>query len=151
MEIFNNRIAHTSNSSLGLLSFEKENPIGVIIEDEPRKEKIKKETRIPYGRYKLGIRKEDTPLTLKHRKKYGSWFRYHIEVLNVPNFSYIYFHAGNNEKHTDGCQIGGYIMKIVNGEFECRESILFMKEFYNRVYPLLEKGVTVYYNIIDEI
>lgn len=151
MEIYNNRVAHTSNSTLGILSFDEENPWAFIIEDEPRDIKIVGETRIPCGRYKLGIRKQDTPLTLKHRKAYGSWFKYHIELLNVPKFTGIYIHSGNTEKHTMGCQILGDAMKVVSGEFECRNSIKTTKAFYERVYPLLEKGEEVYYNILDEL
>lgn len=150
MEIYNNRVAHTSNSSLGILSFDKGNPWAFIIEDEPRDKKIMGETRIRSGRYKLGIRKEDTPLTINHRKSYGSWFKYHIEVLDVPNFTGIYFHAGNNESHTAGCQIGAKNVYIKDGEFTCVSSTPMIKQFYSIVYPKLLNGEDVYYNIIDE-
>lgn len=150
MEIYSNRVAHTKESTLGILSFNEENPWAFTIEDEPRDIKVAGETRIPAKRYKLGIRRSDTPLTLRHRKAYGSWFKYHIEVLNVPNFTGIYFHAGNTEKHTEGCIIGSMNAHIVRGEFVCSDSIAMMKKFYARVYPLIERGEEVYYTIIDE-
>lgn len=153
-EIYNKRLAHTSNSSLGLLSLSSmSNIFGFIIEDEPREEKVIGETRIPAGRYKLGIRREDTPLTKKHRqsKYYKGWFEYHIEVLEVPNFSDIYFHIGNNEFHTGGCQIGSKKPFINNEkEFACMDSTHMIKEFYFIVYPKLEAGEDVFYTVIDE-
>lgn len=154
MEIYNKRVAHTHRSSLGVLYFDNlVQPFGFIIEDEPREVKVLGETRIPTGRYRLGIRKEDTPLTLTHRlmKYYRGWFTYHIEVLDVPGFTDIYFHMVNNEYHTGGCQ-GGSKEPYINreGEFACRNSTVMMKEFYARVYPLLEKGEDVYYTVIDE-
>ena len=54
------------------------------LEDEPRLDKIKGETRIPAGRYKLGIRKEDTPLTLKHQISYDR-FKSLLQVSKETN------------------------------------------------------------------
>jgi len=76
------------------------------LEDESRDVKMSGETRIPAGVYELGINAADTPLTLKYRKKY-SWFKYHIEVKNVPGFKGIYIHVGNVDDNTDGCILLG--------------------------------------------
>lgn len=151
MEILSKRLYNTNESTLALLLFNNK-PFGFIIEDEPRAVKVKGETRIPAGRYKLGIRYENTPLTLKSRqnKYYKCWFKYFIEVLDVPDFSNIYFHIGNNESHTAGCQIGAKNATVYNGEFICKNSSAMIKEFYEVVYPLLEQGKEVYYTIIDE-
>ena len=142
MEITNKRIAHSKNSSLGLLGFNGV-PQCFIIEDEPRRIKVKGETRIPAGRYRLGIRKELTPLTLKHldNKNYKGWFKYHIEVLNVPNFDGIYSHILNTEIETEGCQGPNYQARIINSEFVGSFSTDATKHFYNVVYPLLEAGM----------
>lgn len=153
MEIFNRRLTHTSNTTLGLLSFHGfSTPFGFIVEDEPRAIKVNGKTRIPAGRYKLGIRKEDTPLTLKHRasKWYKGWFKYHIEVLNVPGFSGIYFHLVNKESHTSGCQGGAKNISIENGEYVAKNSTEMIRKFYEIVYPKLERGEDVYYTVLDE-
>jgi hypothetical protein len=152
MEVYNRRITRTKDSSLGILSYNGFVPSGFIIEDEYRAEKLLGETRIPAGRYKLGIRKELTRLTQKHResKYYQGWFEYHIEVLDVPNFTGIYFHMVNNDDHTAGCQGGAKNAHIKNGEFTCSNSTELMKEFYSIVYPRLEAGEDVYYTVIDE-
>ena len=149
--IINKRIVHTDDSTLGVLYLNSDRPFSFIIEDEPRKKKVPGETRIPAGTYELGIRKELTPLTVKHRNNsvYKSWFKYHIEVLNVPGFSGIYFHIGNNEHDTEGCQMPNYEVNIINGEFVGRKSIQATRYFYEIVYPKLEKGEKVLYKIID--
>jgi hypothetical protein len=154
MEIFSKRLTHTDKSSLAVLSFHDfSTPFGCIIEDPPRLVKVSGKTRIPAGRYRLGIRKEDTPLTLKHResKYYKGWFEYHIEVLDVPDFAGIYFHMVNNHKHTDGCQGGSRHIHVDDGQWVASNSTEMIKEFYEIVYPILEDGKEeVWYTIIDE-
>lgn len=137
--------------TLELLRFNdnKESTIGLLflngtffcytLEDEHRDVKVRGETRIPEGTYKLGLRKEDTPLTLSYRKKHP-FFKHHIEVLNVPNFSGIYIHPGNNDAHTDGCILTGNI--VYNNRKEkgmLGDSVSAWKELYEILYPHLEK------------
>ena len=150
--IVTNKRLHTSNeSTLGLCFMNDTIPWAFIIEDEFRKVKVMQETRIPAGIYELGIRDELTPLTVKHRNNpiYKPWFKFHIEVLNVDNFSGIYWHLGYKEKHTAGCQLGGFEAQIKAGEFECSPSLPMMKEFYGIIYPKLEMGETVLYHVIN--
>ena len=111
------------------------------------------ETRIPAGTYKLGIRRELTPLTLKHQKAYNKpgdeWFKYHIEVMNVPGFTGVYFHSGNSEKDTEGCQLPNYSLSVIDFEYIGSNSLTANRTFYKLVYPLLEKGIEVEYEIKD--
>ena len=76
------------------------------LEDEYRAIKLRGETRIPEGTYELNYLKSDTPMTLSYKKKYP-WFKWHLEVKNVPNFSNVYIHIGNKESETDGCLLVG--------------------------------------------
>lgn len=111
-----------------------------VLEDEFREKKVKGETRIPEGNYKLGIRKADTPLTIKYRQRYD-WFKYHIEILNVKDFSGIYLHPGRHEGHTDGCPLIGN--RITNNRYEkalLSDDIRPWKELYLLLYDYLEKG-----------
>lgn len=119
------------------------------LEDEFREDKLAKETRIPAGIYKLKIRKEETPLTLKYRKRY-SWFKFFIEILNVPNFKYIYLHAGITDDWTDGCVLTAMNRTRSNGKQSLVEPEAGMKKFYDAVYDYLEKGNEVTYEIRDE-
>lgn len=121
------------------------------MEDQFQKIKVRGETRIPAGRYELKINKADTPLTLKHRKSYGDWFKYHIEITGISNFTSVYFHAGNSDDHSAGCilpndtannnQIGPEVMG---------RSLQANERFYKRIYPELESGRRVWLTIFDE-
>jgi hypothetical protein len=151
MEIFNERQKIGKNSSLGVLTFENEYPMCFVIEDGYKAIKVKGETRIPAGRYKLGIRKEETPLTLKSRSRpsYSGWFRFFIEVLDVPDFTNIYFHIGNTEKDTEGCQLLNYSCRLSHGSLAGSESQPAVKYFYERIYNRLNNGEEIFYNVID--
>ena len=145
----NKRVANTKESTLGIL-YHNTSPIGFIIEDEPREKKVINETRIPAKSYKLKINYQETPLTLKYREKYA-WFKNHIEIVGVENFTGVYIHIGNTEKDTAGCQVVGKLAAISEGEFINKESTALFQEFYLAVYPALVEGKTIYYNIIDNI
>jgi hypothetical protein len=148
MEILNKRAYATNDSTLGVLIVDGK-PFGFVIEDEHREIKVKGETRIPAGKYKLGIRKTVTPLTIRYQKKYD-WFKRHIELLNVPRFSGIYIHVGNYESDTAGCQVIGRNAHIHKTGFSNSESTNCYKELYEMLYPLLSAGKEVFYTIIDE-
>jgi hypothetical protein len=145
------RFNDNNESTIGLL-FLNGKFFCYTLEDEHRDIKVRGETRIPEGHYKLGLRKEDTPLTLSYRKKH-TFFKYHIEVLNVPNFSGIYIHPGNNDAHTDGCiLVGNNLNNNRKAKGLLSDSTTAWKELYEILYPLLEKGTEVklwvnkYYN-----
>lgn len=121
------------------------------LEDEFRKLKVPGQTRIAAGVYHLIINKSDTPLTLKHRAAYGSWFKYHIQLMNVPNFSGIYIHSGNDETHTDGCLLFADACDYSKDKNPMSLSLQAIKRFYDLVYPELEKGTLVTIDIRDEI
>lgn len=121
-----------------------------VLEDEFREEKIAKETRIPAGIYKLAIREQLTPLTEKYRKRYPGWFEFFIEVLNVPNFKYIYLHSGITDDWTDGCLLLALNRTRSNGKQSLVDSPQGMKKFYDEVYQYLKEGKEVIYEIRDE-
>lgn len=126
------------------------------LEDEPRKVKVKGETRVPALIYELGIRKEETTLTLKHRAAYNTdpndiWFKYHIELLNVPKFIGVYIHSGIDETHTDACQLFSDQCDLTKDKNPMSYSLQAVKRFYKLVYPQLEKGIPCYLDIRDEI
>lgn len=121
------------------------------LEDEYRDEKVMHETRIPAGIYELKIRKEDTPLTLKHRKSYGDWFKFHIEITGIKNFTGVYIHAGNTEHDTSGCLLLAYGKSKLNGVQQLSAtSRLAVKDWYNEVYDHLDAGLRAWIEIRDE-
>lgn len=65
------------------------------LEDAVRAAKIKHQTAIPFGTYKLAL--YDSP-------KFGPET---LHLLDVPNFDLVHIHSGNNENDTDGCILVG--------------------------------------------
>lgn len=120
------------------------------LEDEFRDEKIMHKTRIPAGTYELKILKADTPLTIKHRKSYGEWFKYHIEITGIPNFTGVYVHAGNTDDHTSGCVLLGYGSQKINGVQSINNSKLAVKDWYAQVYDHLDQKGKAWLEIRDE-
>lgn len=125
-----------------------------VLEDTYREKKIKGETRIPAGKYKLKLHKVDTPLTLKHRVDYNkngeSWFKYHIEIVGIPGYDSVYIHAGNDDKHTKGCLLLNFGFNLAVKDNQGSNSIIAVKAFYQLVEPLLEKNIDCTIDIKDE-
>lgn len=151
------RIYDNGDSTCGsMLSLDTPKPHleGWVLEDEFRATKLAKETRIPAGKYKLGIRKEITGLTQKYLDddRLKPWFERHIEVLGVKGFMGIYIHIGNDEEHTDGCILIGDSLENINlvKAKPLGKSVQAYKRFYQKYYPLLKEGKTVYLTIFDE-
>jgi len=143
-----NRISDNKDSTIGYLQVDG-HFFCFTLEDQFNKTKIRGETRIPEGTYKLSIRKEDSPLTLQHRKNYGAWFKYHIEISGVENFKWIYIHSGNDDDHTDGCLLLGDTLfnHLVTPKSPLGQSVQALKRFYDLVYPIIDKGQEVLIDI----
>jgi len=121
------------------------------LEDEHRAKKVAGETRIPNGVYEVKFREAESGLTLKYREKHP-WFTYHLEVQDVPNFTYVYIHIGNTEKHTDACYLVGNTTNNnqVNTAFLGKSTAAY-KRLYTRVSAHLNAGKRVFieYKTID--
>jgi hypothetical protein len=108
------------------------------LEDEFKAVKVKGETRIPEGTYKLGLQLQNTPLTLRYRERYPSFFKHHIEILNIPNYSGVYIHPGNDHTHTDGCLlVGGTINNNTVEGGKLSQSGRDFEALYKILYPHL--------------
>lgn len=102
------RFSSQSDSTLGLLFDVTDGRkfLCYTLEDEARDTKVKGETRIPAGTYKLKLRAEGG-YHQRYVKKYGSMHKGMIHVQDVPGFTYILWHTGNNDEHTMGCLLLG--------------------------------------------
>ena len=135
------RFSSQTDSTSGLL-FEN-NELGkhflcYTLEDEARVLKVKGETRVPAGTYKVELRKEGG-FHEKYSKRYGGFHVGMLHIINVPGFEYILIHTGNTDEHTAGCLIvgdaqennqilpDGFVGKSVNA--------------YKRVYPSIAKAI----------
>ena len=135
------RFSSQEDSTSGLLFLEGKKGLEFLsytLEDERRVLKVKGETRVPSGTYKLELRTEGG-FHEKYKKKYGSFHKGMLHVTNVPNFEYILIHTGNTDEHTAGCLLvgdsqenniiikDGFIGKSVNA--------------YKRIYPDISRAI----------
>lgn len=122
--------------------------LAYTLEDEYREEKVKGETRIPSGTYKITLRTTGG-FHARYTKKYGSMHKGMLWVRDVPNFEYILIHTGNTDEHTAGCLLVGDTQK--DGFTGASTSA------YKRIYPpiaeVLERGeeVTITYIDYDDV
>nr|AKH46264.1 hypothetical protein [uncultured marine virus] len=114
--------------------------------------KIKGETRISAGVYEIGLRK-NTPMANEYDSKYADINHDGmIEILNVPNFTNIYLHIGNDEKDTDGCPLlnDNAYHDPLNGGGSGGKSTLAYKRIYPLIKSALDAGERVYIEVKDE-
>jgi hypothetical protein len=121
------------------------------LEDEHRDQKVSKETRIPAGTYELAFNKADTALTLKYRKKFPTFFKYHVEVKNVPGFVGVYLHLGNSDDDSAGCiLLGDSAENNSIGAGNIMNSTAAFSRFYKDISTILEAGAKCTIEIRDE-
>ena len=105
---------------------------GYAIEDAIREKKIHGITAIPRGTYKVAV-------TMSPR------FKKMLPLLfDVPNFTGVRIHAGNDETHSEGCIILGLSKGILNGKV----SVLDSRKAMDRLMKILkyEKDITITLN-----
>ena len=107
------------------------------LEDEYREVKVKGETRIPKGTYKVGFYNSPS-----HGPK-------SLHIKDVPGFSYILIHPGNVDTDTMGCLLVGKRIGKLNG----KRAVLDSKQAFKEIYPLIagaiERGEEVEIKYMD--
>ena len=108
------------------------------LEDERRAFKVKGETRVPAGTYKIELRNEGG-FHGRYSKKYPGVHIGMLHIQDVPNFEYILIHTGNTDEHTAGCLIVGDAQennKIIADGFVGKSV-----NAYKRIYPSIAKAI----------
>lgn len=120
------------------------------LEDERRVLKVKGETRVPAGTYKIELRKEGG-FHQRYTKKYGGLHIGMLHITNVPNFEYILIHTGNTDEHTAGCLIVGDAQEnnILLPDGFVGKSVNAYKRIYPDIAEAIEKGEEVTITYID--
>jgi len=121
-----------------------------ILEDTYRHEKVAGKTRIPAGTYEIVFRKEISPDTTKRRMdvRMKDWFEWHLMLVDVPGFEYIYSHEGNRAEDTRGCLLPG-MTSNPHGDFT-GNSVIAMEMLYKMIGIVLDSGERVFIEIRDE-
>ena len=147
------RFSSESDSTNGLLLDVTDgiNFLAYTLEDEYRKKKRSKETRIPAGTYEIKLRNEGG-FNQRYNKRYPSIHRGMLHIIDVPGFEYILIHVGNSDEHTAGCLLVGDSQE--NNQVNKNGFIGSSGNAYKRIYPLIadaveNEGVTIQYIDLD--
>jgi len=134
------RFSSESDSTNGLLLDVTDgvNFLAYTLEDEYRKHKRSKETRIPAGTYEIKLRNEGG-FHQRYSKKYSSIHRGMLHIIDVPGFEYILIHVGNSDEHTAGCLLVGDSQE--NNQINKNGFIGSSGNAYKRIYPLIADAV----------
>ena len=136
------RFSSQEDSTSGLLFLEDNQEIKFLcytLEDEKRDVKVRGETRVPAGTYKLELRTEGG-FHNKYKDRYGKFHKGMLHVTNVPNFEFILIHTGNTDEHTAGCLLVGDSQEnnvIVKDGFIGKST-----NAYKRIYPDISKAIS---------
>jgi hypothetical protein len=134
------RFSSESDSTNGLLLDVTDgiNFLAYTLEDEYRKKKRSKETRIPAGTYEIKLRNEGG-FNQRYSKKYSRIHRGMLHIIDVPGFEYILIHVGNSDEHTAGCLLVGDSQE--NNQVNKNGFIGSSGNAYKRIYPLIANAI----------
>lgn len=116
-----------------------------ILEDPYHPVKIKGDTRIPPGKYKLSVQIMGR---LHTKYRVHPWYKGMLLLNNVPNYVGVMVHAGNTKAHTAGCLLPALTCNL--RPLSTSSSLLAMQEFYEFVYSEMAKGNSVYVLVSNE-
>ena len=150
MKLTLKRYSDNNESTLGLLFIDGKFEC-YTLEDIYRDVKVSGKTRIPSGIYQIKLRNEGGMT-----KHYGNLYDFHKGMLwlqNVPNFSYVYIHIGNEAKNTEGCILVANTAN--NNQIEKKGFIGQSTPAYEKLYKKVSKSISngdyTYIEIIDEV
>ncbi|WP_209331852.1 DUF5675 family protein [Lunatimonas salinarum] len=142
------RYLDDGQTTLGLL-FLKNRFFAYTLEDAHRDSKLAGKTRIPEGTYPLELNRVETPLTQRYRNRFA-WFDYHIEIMQIPNFSRVYIHIGNSHADTEGCILIADGVNAADPQKMITHSRLAFERFYKTLHPMLDQGEKLTIQVLDE-
>jgi hypothetical protein len=130
------RFSSGEESTLGLLLING-NFACYTLEDEARTIKIFGETRIPAGRYRVGLRTEGG-FHNRYSSKFPRMHKGMLHIQKVPNFEYILIHIGNQDDDTAGCLLVG---DGANNNLTASGFVRRSTAAYRRIYPIIANAV----------
>lgn len=108
------------------------------LEDTYRATKVKGQTRIPCGSYRLELR---------HSPKFTPIYKHEmIWVKDVLGFEFILFHPGNSEGDTDGCILVG--RQIYKNEVLTSSKAAY-QDLYPKIANKIKSGTPVQFAVVD--
>jgi len=148
MELQLLRYSDNQESTLGIMLADSKFEC-YTLEDEFRNVKVAGETRIPEGEYEIKFREVMSPMTEKYRQLYP-WFEWHIEIVGVPGFQFVYIHVGNTAEDSDACVlVGDSTENNKFGKGRQGYSVRAFERFYKKVWRELKSNKKVKIKITD--
>lgn len=144
MDLVQYRFARDDEATLGVL-FRDGASEAFTLEDEKRAVKVRGETRIPAGRYRILPRIEGG-MVGRYRKRFR-WHRGMLWLQDVPGFDWIYYHVGNFDSDTEGCILVGRSAAMEPAP-AVYQSVAAYEAFYKAVIGAAEAG-ELWTTIID--
>jgi len=129
------RFFDDGESTLGTLSLDKRF-LCFTLEDSHHEQKIPGKTRIPSGIYDIDLRTEGG-LQTRYANRFPDFHEGMVWIRNVPNFSFIYFHIGNDSDDTSGCILTGDRCDPSVSGLTPESRVLGSGDCYRRIYPTL--------------
>ncbi len=147
MDLTLHRFSGATESTLGLM-FVEDRFACYSLEDQWNMPKVPGETRIPPGKYQIILRTEGGM-----NERYKDRFDFHKGMLwlqDVPEFTFIYIHTGNNDDHSEGCILvgDGQVQNITE-----RGQVTSSVAAYTRLYKVITEALLreeVWLEIKDE-
>lgn len=144
MNITVNRVTSDNDSTISTIEIDGEFEC-FGLEDEYREGKIIGETRIPAGRYKIGLRTTGG-FHARYSKLFPTFHRGMLQVMCVPNFEHVLIHIGNTDDDTSGCLLVGSGCDTRKGNMYVSTSSKAYKDLYEKVIDAaLEGGLWIEY------
>jgi hypothetical protein len=144
MELKLERFYDSGKMTLGILTIDNKFEC-FALEDTFRAVKVAGETRIPSGVYNVGFFEQVTPKTTAYRSKYP-WFKWHIWLKDVPNYTNVYMHVGNSDKDSEGCILVG---NTADKAGSIGNSGAAYETFYNKIKKALDNKEKITISIQD--
>jgi hypothetical protein len=146
------RISSGKESTIGILyswpEGGKKTFLGFTLEDQYRNIKVADETRIPAGTFRVKLR-NDGAMTKTYAEKY-TFHKGMLHLQDVPNFSWVYLHVGNTDKHTSGCiLVGDGAVQNITQPGKVTESVAAYTRIYQLMLADIEKNGSAQLTIVD--
>lgn len=109
------------------------------LEDEYQVDKVPKETRIPPGTYRVGLRKVGG-FHGKYKRIFAEFHQGMLHIKKVPSFKYILIHCGNTDDDTAGCLLVGSSAHTEAGDMSVASSRAAYRRFYPKVIEAAKSG-----------
>ena len=98
---------------------------------EKERIKVYGKTRVPAGKYKIGLRKEGG-FHNRYRQRFGWLHEGMLEIKNVPDYQWVLIHCGNTHNDTAGCLLVG-TGAVVDDDMMITNSVRAYKKLYEKV------------------